>query len=112
MKFATYCALVVTVAAQDDDTASDVPVEACEWCYQADEDGSANCFGKVRYGHKETDTWSEEMYTTGDYECTNDTFGDPVPGQSKTCECKEPKEEGAQKIALGFSMIAMATYFM
>lgn len=43
------------------------------------------CMGVVRYGMDST--WSNPMLSSGELECSNGVFGDPLPGVVKKCQC-------------------------
>ena len=74
----------------DDDTDGDglddgeEVLSSDEWIYCADENGFCDFEGtkNVRYGIDET--WNYQIKTDGT-DCTNEVFGDPVPGTTKEC---------------------------
>ena len=51
----------------------------------ADEGQTCACYGNVKYGLDQT--WTEEKVVDGSIQCTNEVFGDIVPGIKKECRC-------------------------
>ena len=49
------------------------------------EDGICGCTGNVIYG--KGSTWTAPMEVHNDFWCSNDVFGDPIPGTTKECLC-------------------------
>jgi len=51
------------------------------------------CYGQVRFGHVETNTWAPSISTAGSVMCIHNIFDDPAPGQVKLCQCFPTKPQ-------------------
>ena len=63
---------------------TNVPATAWMDCAVEHSGTPCTCTGVVRYGA--STSWSSRL-SSGEIECSNGVFGDPVPGTVKTCQC-------------------------
>ena len=61
-----------------------VNIKVRAWSFCVLENGICNCQGGTRFG--KDDTWVTRVFDT-DFSCTTETFGDPLPGVPKICQC-------------------------
>ena len=79
-------------AAPAEPAAPAAPQPVGPWQHCADEGGECRCTGRVRYGKRTT--WGRKvlepsMIANGAIRCTNEVFGDPLPGTTKECQCQD-----------------------
>jgi len=79
---ATYTHVLRTLPRIPVSPVTDKILKPAEWC--AEEGSVCHCDGIVRYGHGEKWYWTEVESSIG---CNNQKFGDPNPGQRKSCTC-------------------------
>ena len=54
------------------------PGGGSQWCACADDRSACNCAGIVRYGHAESNRWSQSRWINGTITCRSGIFGDPA----------------------------------
>jgi len=98
---------------------------ASEWskpwanCAECNMKRNCNCVGQVRFGYAEN--WGDWQDVNGTISCERSSFGDPVVGQGKVCQCQpldlyaEPIHVNADGGAVGGVLtsiiIVVLTYF-